>query len=422
MNSLAVDFATIWQDVNFELQEFVMPQGVNPILNRIHGELASYCANMCRDTHNVLIHSLIGFQSANQTEERILKNMMFIAMYQQSCSEAKINMEFYNLDFNVLVRIFERFGYFTGGRRHCLHYEECKGRLLIEETWRDPVSLCYSKNDGPSIVSYDATTLEVVNELFLTGVDASAYVFGGWYANNVFNRPVHEGPAGIFNILSNSWITTARFYAVDGYITQPTEDGRPAILLETTADSPFGQNTVSVFLNEANYPLRITFTHGNCTSINFIPGTGERIWASTVINLIESVRLSFYAHRQIITASYQSIEWRDGSITRWIDENHIIITKPNGTQEWRKLIEPYDANKIYVPPTDMGVFHRHEFALDPSTGDEILQPAVFNLANQVDNQYWVDGIQVNADWRPKQKSRNVKQIQKHSRSVKKTAL
>ena len=101
----------------------------------------------------------------------------------------------------------------------------------------------------------------------------------------------------------------------------------------------------------------------------------------------------------LTTAAISRINWRNGAISQFVNENEFITTFTDGSKEWRKhVLSPITLNYNWDLNPNIGVLHRMEFALD-DTDTNVLQPAKIGADGIV--EYWVDGKKVTEDWYPK---------------------
>jgi hypothetical protein len=106
----------------------------------------------------------------------------------------------------------------------------------------------------------------------------------------------------------------------------------------------------------------------------------------------------------MFTGTLVRIIWRNDSISTWQSSEEFCTVQLNGDTYWYRMKQPIKYPALLndheeLITTTLAILHRNTFALGDDD-DEHLQSAVHYAAHPEDDEYWVYGKQVTADWYP----------------------
>ena len=310
---------------------------------------------------------------------QLIKNLLFRSIW-HSFVDGAYSPYLYSLSFPQLFNIFASFCERIPNRRVEIWGDIGRGPGIFEVDYYTG-DFNFHRLHGPAIATYDYHCIQL-EALYLIATTTQLDHYFKYGASSIFHRPIDEGPAAIFKILGKTILV--KFYAVNNIITNVPE--KPAIIIQKED----GQ-IINIYVVNG-YATKITYSIGDCASIEFMPNSGEQLIGTKFYDCItKGVKYS----ANIITSVIGIIDWRDGAVSVWFNAEEFVTTLADKSKEWRKLDVPIPTDRMIPLSRDIGVLHRVQFALD-ETETNVLQPAKIDSSGKV-VEYWVATSSIKLD-------------------------
>jgi hypothetical protein len=236
---------------------------------------------------------------------------------------------------------------------------------------------------------YSYETLECLGYVWCAGIKSAG--------DDIVHRNLDEGPAHFCTDVIEEY-KSITIFAENNIITN--REGRPCLIIVKHGDG----GLIRIYATPVDGQcFKMEMDTGPYKSIELLPETGEIIKTHIFDNVTDiDGRLDYLMH--MFTGTLVRIIWRNDSISTWQSSEEFCTVQLNGDTYWYRMKQPIKYPALLndheeLITTTLAILHRNTFALGDDD-DEHLQSAVHYAAHPEDDEYWVYGKQVTADWYP----------------------